>query len=91
MDEVCWETSSVRQRAGFFLPLKEELSFIPSEVSGSDGWHEPTFMCDRQLRTQEFSTVMVGDNGELYTINICKDCYNPRLGGWKEPAVNNRQ
>ena len=31
---------------------KEGLSFVPSAVSGSAGWHEPTFMCDRRCRKE---------------------------------------
>ena len=30
---------------------KEELSFVPSVVSDSVGWHEPKFRCDRQCRS----------------------------------------
>ena len=29
---------------------KEELSFAPSALSDSAGWHEPEFMCDRQCQ-----------------------------------------
>ena len=34
---------------------------------------------------------MVEENGELYTINFCKDCYNLRQGERKGPAVSTRQ
>ena len=52
---------------------KDELSFMPSAVSSSTGWHEPKFMCDRQCQQEKFNffdiaSVMVEDD-ELYTIN----------------------
>ena len=55
---------------------KEELSFVPSAVSCSARWREPKFMCDRPCREEGFpyfdvASVMVEENGELCTINLC--------------------
>ena len=63
---------------------KEELSFVPSAVSDSPGWHEPRFMCDRTCRKGGFkfhdiAAMSVEDDGRLHTINLCKDCYNLRM------------
>ena len=33
---------------------KEELSFVPSAVSRTAGWHEPKLVCDRQCREDGF-------------------------------------
>ena len=55
---------------------KEEMSLNTSAVSGSAGWREPQFMCDRQcsdgFKNLFFATVMVEENVELYTINLCE-------------------
>ena len=53
----------------------EELSFIPSAVSSSAGWHEPQFMCVRQcwksgFQYFEIASVTVEDDGELHMMNI---------------------
>ena len=34
--------------------VKEELSFFPSTVSVSTGWHEPKFICGNQCRKGAF-------------------------------------
>ena len=70
----------------------ENLSFIPSAVSGSAGWHELQFMCDRQCQQKGFkyydiASVMVGDDGELHTTKLSRPCYNLRQGKRKESAV----
>ena len=62
----------------------EEFSFIPSAVSGSAGWHEPKFMCDKQCRQKSFkyydiASITVEDNGKLHTINLCRNPFQSLL------------
>ena len=75
---------------------KEELSFVPSAVSRTAGWHEPKLVCDRQCREDGFqvprhASVMVVDDGEAHTMNHCKVCYNVRQDETKEPRVKGHQ
>ena len=74
---------------------KEEFSFVLLAVSCSAGWHEPKFMCDKQCREQGFqyddtASVIVEDDGELHTINLCRDGYNLREDE-KEPRVSGKE
>ena len=48
---------------------KEELSFIPSAVSSSAGWHEPQFMCDRRMPAGRFQVLRhrVSDGGSRWS------------------------
>ena len=97
------EGSGVDRHAGLrVMPVvdmdenMEELSFVPSAVSSSAQWQEPRFMCDRQcwvtgVQYLDIASVMVVDNSELHTINICRDGYNLGQGERKQPAVNTRQ
>ena len=71
---------------------KEELSFIPSVVSRSAGWHEPKFMCDTQCHKDGFkyddiASVMVEDDGEPPTKHLCKCVDNLMQDEKKEPGV----
>ena len=55
----------------------------------------PSSSCDRQcwkegLHHFDVASVVV-ENGELYTINLCESCHNPRQGETKEPKVNGMQ
>ena len=61
----------------------EELSFVPRAVSDSAGWHEPKLRCDRQCRKEgfkfyEIASIVVEDDGERHTLNLCVTCYNLR-------------
>ena len=73
---------------------KEELSFMPSAVSSSAGWHEPNFCVtgnvgEKGFKYNDIASVMVEDHGE-HKINVCKNCHNLRHGERKEPIVNSR-
>ena len=60
---------------------KEELSFVPSAVSDSTGWHETKSRCSKQHQKEGFkfydvASVKEEDDGEPNTNNIClKKCY----------------
>ena len=42
------------------------------------------------FKYHDIASVVVEDNGELRTMNSCRDCYTLRQGERKEPVVNNR-
>ena len=68
------------------------MSFVPSAVSGSAGWHEPTFMCDRKegFKFYDIAAVMVEGDGKPHAMNLCRACYNLRQAGRKEPEVSGK-
>ena len=75
---------------------KEELRFVPSTVSRSAGWHEPKFRCDEQCRKEGFkfhdiASVMVEDDGEPPTRNLCLICHNMRQDERMKPGIRGGQ
>ena len=71
---------------------KEELSVVPSAVSDSAGWHEPRCMRDRQFRKEVFMfddivDLIVEEDGEPDTMNVCKGCCYLRQAERQEPGV----
>ena len=63
---------------------KEELSFITSTMSSSDGWREPK----EGFNYCNIVSVVVEENGELYTIKFGEGCYNWRQDEREEPRAN---
>ena len=68
-----------------------ELTFVPSAVSSSARWHEPSFKRDRRCEEEGFimwdcAAEMVEENGELFAMNLCKDTRVersvPKLNSW---------
>ena len=77
----------------------EELSFIPSAVTGSAGWREllrTKYMCDKTCNTEGFSffhiaAILVEDDGWPHTMNLCKNCHTPEAGRKKRMGGNQFQ
>ena len=75
----------------------EELTFVPSAVSDSAGWHEPLrvkYMCDQKCNKEGFkfydiAAILVEDDGKPHTINLCRNCFNLRLAERNESVVTN--
>ena len=70
----------------------EELSFVPSAVSDTAGWHKARFMCDKRCKREGFkfydiTPFSVEDEGRPHTVNLCKNCYNLRVAERNEPEV----
>ena len=71
---------------------EDELSFVPSVVSSLVGWREPRFKCDKRRREEGFhywevAVVMVED-GELCTTNLCENCYDLMQDERNEPRFS---
>ena len=75
----------------------EDLTFVPSAVSDWAGWHEPLrvkYMCDQKCNKEGFkfydiAAILVEDDGKPHTINLCRNCYSPRLAERNESVVTN--
>ena len=74
----------------------EELAFVPSALSEPRG---PIYWCDNRcsekgIRYWQIAAMVVEEDGEAYTINLCQQCYNeqlvqvkPRLQVWQWERV----
>ena len=75
---------------------KEELSIVPRTVSDSPGWHEPRCMRDRQFRKEVFMfddivDIIVEEDGEPDTMNVCKGYCCLRQAERKEPEMTGKR
>ena len=57
----------------------EELSFVPSAVSDTAGWHERDKKCTKEgLKFSDTTPILVEDERRPHAINFCMECYNLR-------------
>ena len=73
--------------------VMEELSFGPSAVSRSAGWHESKFMCDRKCRKEGFKFYDIASvKWKTTTVNgYLKKCHNLRHDAKEEPAISHKR
>ena len=71
----------VRETKGLSKEEAEEISFVPNAISVPQ---KPLFRCDNRhsqktLSFWQFASVVIKEDEESYTTNVCQKCYNKSL------------